>query len=97
MCSTFTKAYGSHHFFGSGSFLQTRDVENVFDVIDNELLISLEPRFFTPIEVARLHCFPVNDGFSFPDSVPLKQQWKVLGNSLNVLVVGTILKQLLSQ
>jgi tRNA (cytosine38-C5)-methyltransferase len=26
-CSTFTKAYGSHHFFGSGSFLQTENLE----------------------------------------------------------------------
>jgi tRNA (cytosine38-C5)-methyltransferase len=97
ICSTFTKAYGSHHFFGSGPFLQTEKIDEPFDEVDNELLISLKPRFFTPSEVARLHCFPIDDGlFAFPESVPLKQRWKLLGNSLNVLVVGTILKKLIN-
>jgi tRNA (cytosine38-C5)-methyltransferase len=96
MCSTFTKAYGSHHFFGSGSFLQTAGLNTPFDTIDNELLISVKPRFFTPTEIARLHYFPIDDGmFAFPDGVSVKQQWKLLGNSLNCLVVGTILKGLL--
>jgi tRNA (cytosine38-C5)-methyltransferase len=98
MCSTFTKAYGSHHFFGSGSFLQTDCLDTPFDAIDNELLISVKPRFFTPTEIARLHYFPIDDGnFSFPKGVTVKQQWKLLGNSLNCLVVGTILKRLLAQ
>jgi tRNA (cytosine38-C5)-methyltransferase len=98
MCSTFTKAYGSHHFFGSGSFLQTEGLDEPFDAIDNELLISVKPRFFSPTEVARLHYFPIDEGmFSFPDSVSIKQRWKLLGNSLNVKVVGTILKELLNK
>jgi tRNA (cytosine38-C5)-methyltransferase len=96
-CSTFTKAYGSHHFFGSGSFLQTKHVEKPFETIDNELLISLEPRFFTPTEIARLHSFPIDQGaFQFPPGITLKQQWKLLGNSLNVNVVQVLLKYLFS-
>ncbi|KAI8895805.1 S-adenosyl-L-methionine-dependent methyltransferase [Globomyces pollinis-pini] len=120
--STFTKAYGTHHFFGSGSFLQTHNLDvshpcinsqSPFDTIDNELLISCKPRFFTPTEVARLHYFPIDEvvgsnghSFSFHPKTTLSQKWKLLGihhllmylgNSLNCKVVGTILKTLISK
>ncbi len=97
--STFTKAYGSHHFFGSGSFLQTSDLENPYKD-DPEQLIASKPRFFTPIEVARLHYFPLKGESSskhtleFPESVTVRQRWMLLGNSLNVKVVAELLKEL---
>ena len=46
-------------------------------------------RYFSPKEIARLHCFPTH--FSFPKSIDVKQQWKCLGNSMCVGVVAEIL------
>lgn len=95
-CSTFTKAYGSHHFFGSGSFLQTEKLDDVYNgTFSNEDLIRCVPRFFSPTEIAKLHFFPVGKGFSFPEDITLKQKWRLLGNSLNVKVVQIILQNLL--
>jgi tRNA (cytosine38-C5)-methyltransferase len=93
--STFTKSYGSHHFFGAGPMLQTLDLENHYDMYscDNELLISKKPRFFTPCEVSKLHGFPE---IKWPVGITLKQKWKLLGNSLNVEIISVIIKQLLS-
>lgn len=58
-------------------------------------------RYFSGIEIARLMGFPVSmpnistaSGsactFSFPDSCSMKQQWKLLGNSLNVRVAARV-------
>lgn len=49
--------------------------------------------FFLPSEVARLHCFPP---IQFPN-LTVKQQWKLLGNSVSVLVIGHILKHGLAE
>ncbi|TPX66707.1 DNA (cytosine-5-)-methyltransferase [Spizellomyces sp. 'palustris'] len=59
-CSCFTKAYGSHHVIGSGSFLQTDKFEKPHNFDDPTDLLDLGLRFFTPTEVARLHAFPVD-------------------------------------
>ncbi|KAJ3319708.1 tRNA (cytosine-5-)-methyltransferase [Boothiomyces sp. JEL0866] len=91
-CSTFTKAYGSHHFFGSGSFLQTENLDKPYEKCDNEKLIASKPRFFTPTEIRKLHYFP--DSFTFPKDTTLQQKYRLLGNSLNCRVVGEILKAL---
>ncbi|KAJ3302518.1 C-5 cytosine-specific DNA methylase [Kappamyces sp. JEL0829] len=108
--STFTKAYGTHHFFGSGSFLQTQDLDHPY-VDDAEHLIRSAPRFFSPTEVARLHAFPLKDDVAgrprdhwleFPPDITMKQRWALLGNSLNglwtlltiVCVVAALLKEL---
>ncbi|KAI8818991.1 S-adenosyl-L-methionine-dependent methyltransferase [Fimicolochytrium jonesii] len=110
----FTKAYGSHHVIGSGSFLQTRDFNKQIDPASHPAVLSLRPRFFTPTEVARLHAFPVDSspsssspsntddsagmerhGFSFPASITLAQKWRLLGNSLNVRVVGVLMRDVL--
>lgn len=53
------------------------------------LLQSLQLRYFTPEEVTRLMCFP--NWFEFPLSVTKKQKYKVLGNSVNVLVITSLL------
>ncbi|KAH9397208.1 tRNA (cytosine-5-)-methyltransferase [Tyrophagus putrescentiae] len=58
-----------------------------------QLLRSLGLRFFTPREVANLMSFPPN--FEFPPDLNLKQQYRVLGNSVNVLVCQYLLRILL--
>jgi tRNA (cytosine38-C5)-methyltransferase len=52
-------------------------------------------RLFTPREIANLLCFP--SYFSFPASTTIKQQYRLLGNSINVLVVSEVLKYLLME
>ncbi|RGB29403.1 S-adenosyl-L-methionine-dependent methyltransferase [Rhizophagus diaphanus] len=52
-CSCFTKSYGSHHIYSSGSLIQVKNLE------DPSSLLNLKLRFFTPEEVARLHTFPL--------------------------------------
>lgn len=47
-------------------------------------------RYFSGTEMARLLGFPRN--FSFPANVSLKQQWKLVGNSLNVCVAAKVLE-----
>lgn len=54
-----------------------------------EALATLKPRYFTSREIANLHCFP--DGFCFPSYISLKQQYALLGNSLNSAVAATLL------
>jgi len=100
-CSVFTKAYGSHHVFGSGPMIQTREFDQDLDYSDRSSLLKAGLRFFTPSEIARLHVFPIDslkaDGletmeFEFPNELTLRQKWQLLGNSLNVLVVGELIK-----
>ena len=79
--------------------IQTRELEEDLDYSDRDSLLRAGLRFFTPLEVARLHAFPVDvksDGadkmeFEFPEGFTLRQKWKLLGNSLNVKVVGDII------
>ena len=47
-------------------------------------------RFFTPKELLKFHCF--SKQFSFPPSLSIIQQYKLIGNSLNVQVVTFLLK-----
>ena len=58
------------------------------------MLKELRLRYFSPSEICLLLGFPPE--FSFPDSVTLKQQYKVLGNSLSVSVVGLLVLSLIS-
>lgn len=96
----FTKAYG-RYFEGTGSILSERKIDKVEDVyrqIDSNsspedtlnLLKSLNLRFFTPTEICRLMCFPQN--FSFPNSISDSKKYSVLGNSINVKVVSSLIK-----
>ncbi|CAH3031200.1 unnamed protein product [Pocillopora meandrina] len=94
----FTKAYG-HYAEGTGSVLKMANIDDsdIFrryqDLADDkqkaELLSILKLRYFTPREVANLHGFPFE--FRFPSSLSIKQQYRLLGNSLNVLVVSELL------
>ncbi|KAI9173153.1 hypothetical protein H9P43_007284 [Blastocladiella emersonii ATCC 22665] len=90
--STFTKAYGSRHIFGSGSFLVSELLPAGGSqlISDVDRMVQLRPRFFSPAEVARLHCFP--DSLTFPKSVSRAQQYRLLGNSLNAQLVGELMK-----
>ncbi|XP_071850909.1 tRNA (cytosine(38)-C(5))-methyltransferase-like isoform X2 [Apostichopus japonicus] len=95
----FTKAYG-HYVEGTGSFLQHNNsltkqwaFEDRLD--SNVTLLRLQQlslRYFTPREVANFHCFPKE--FSFPSELSPKQQYRVLGNSLNAHVVSVLLRYL---
>ncbi|CRK96652.1 CLUMA_CG009922, isoform A [Clunio marinus] len=97
MC--FTKSY-SRYVEGTGSVfchLTKDELTLKLELIklnddDLELKKSLQLRFFTPLEVSRLMSFPPS--FKFPDKVTEKQKYKLLGNSLNVAVVGELMKLL---
>lgn len=100
----FTKGYG-RYVEGTGSVLQSSteaEMEYVFRGLEEQSeeerlsrLQTLQLRYFTPREVANLMGFP--QSFAFPEVVPVKQRYKVLGNSLNVLVVSKLLQILLSE
>ncbi len=47
-------------------------------------------RRFSPEEIVRMLGF--NKAFSFPDEIPLKQKWKLSGNSISVFVLEKLLK-----
>lgn len=92
-CATFTKAYGTKYVIGSGSFLQTKKFDLEYEPDDQEKLILLGLRFFTPLEIAALHAFPMEE-FSFPDDTILIHKYRTLGNGLNVAVVASLLHRL---
>lgn len=103
--TTFTKAYGSNYIIGTGSFLQTKRLDLIYEPDDRTVLPTLGLRFFTPYEIALLHALPVIDAsstvptlpvkFTFPADSTVPQQYRLLGNSLNVRVVTRILSHLL--
>ncbi|XP_028289355.1 tRNA (cytosine(38)-C(5))-methyltransferase isoform X1 [Parambassis ranga] len=99
----FTKGYG-RYVEGTGSVLQCcteTEMESVFTGLDQcseeekvQQLSKLKLRYFTPREVANLMGFP--QSFSFPAQISTIQQYRVLGNSLNVVVVARLLQLLVS-
>lgn len=94
--TTFTKAYGSKHIIGTGSFLQTIQLDLEYSPDDRLVLPNLGLRFFSPLEIALLHDFPIESGeFSFPAAVNDSQKYRLLGNSMNIRVVSLIFKILM--
>ena len=98
-CCCFTKAYG-HYVEGTGSVLQCDgNLDEAFrEYLDGgkktaEPLVKLRLRYFSPTEVAGLLWFPAK--FHFPSDVTIKQQYRLLGNSLNVYVVSVLLHRIL--
>ncbi|KAH8249067.1 hypothetical protein KR032_005609 [Drosophila birchii] len=59
-----------------------------------DLLHQIQLRYFTPREVARLMSFP--EEFDFPAETTNRQRYRLLGNSINVKVVGELIKLLTS-
>lgn len=109
-CCCFTRGY-YHYSVGTGSVLQvnegadldkayqlyltTKEQDEALDA--NQCIVHLKElklRYFTPREVANLMCFP--SSYSFPDDTGLVQCYRLLGNSVNVLVVSTLLCYLLN-
>lgn len=97
----FTAGY-TRYCEGTGSVLQAvgerGDMDRVYSKLDGEgveVLSELKLRYFTPREVASLLGFPSD--FSFPPTVTLRQQYKALGNSLNVTVVGLLIYSLVKR
>uniref|UniRef100_A0A668TM76 tRNA (cytosine(38)-C(5))-methyltransferase n=1 Tax=Oreochromis aureus TaxID=47969 RepID=A0A668TM76_OREAU len=99
----FTKGYG-RYVQGTGSVLQCcmeTKIESVFMGLDQcseeeklQRLLKLKLRYFSPREVANLMGFPQN--LIFPEKIPTIQQYRLLGNSLNVVVVAKLLQLLVS-
>ena len=98
----FTKGYG-HYVEGTGSVVQHNkdtDLESAFrnEGTEDERLEKikqLQLRYFSPNEVLKLMCFP--NWFTLPSSITQKQSYRVLGNSINVLVVTTLLLILINE
>ncbi|XP_069368987.1 tRNA (cytosine(38)-C(5))-methyltransferase isoform X2 [Paralichthys olivaceus] len=99
----FTKGYG-RYVEGTGSVLQScmeTELEKAFTHLEQcseeeklKRLMKLKLRYFTPREVANLMGF--SQSFCFPEQISTRQQYKALGNSLNVVVVTKLLQTLLS-
>lgn len=99
----FTKGYG-HYVEGTGSVLQSCsdvELESVFKSLEGlseeeklKQLSRLKLRYFTPREIGNLMGFPPH--FKFPPNISIKQQYRVLGNSLNVHVVAKLISLLVS-
>lgn len=101
----FTKSY-THYAEGTGSVYCPVDGKEAVEVFNGmekstlpteEQLIklkSLKMRYFTPQEVAKLMNFPSE--FTFPDNTIAKQRYRVLGNSINVAVVGKLIELLVN-
>ena len=94
----FTSSYGKF-VKGSGSVLYTGNEGKQFELTRPEdrqfdetwaegLDLQRDLRYCSGMELARL--FGFSDGFSFPQSISLKQQWKLIGNSLNVRVAARL-------
>ncbi|KAL3688302.1 hypothetical protein R1sor_014611 [Riccia sorocarpa] len=101
-CCCFTKSY-TRFAKGTGSFLATEVTtrgeseisfaEHIANLrSEGQSLAQLGLRYFTPREVANFHSFPRS--FAFPVHVRLKQRYALLGNSLSVAVVSSLLKYL---
>ncbi|KAK0143291.1 tRNA (cytosine(38)-C(5))-methyltransferase [Merluccius polli] len=104
----FTKGYG-HYVEGTGSVLQScveAEMHSVFRGLaelspgeqeqEEKLrrLRTLRLRYFTPREIANLMGFP--SSLAFPEGISTKQRYRVLGNSLNVRVVATLIQLMVS-
>ncbi|CAK1544924.1 unnamed protein product [Leptosia nina] len=102
----FTKAY-THYVDGTGSVFTEKSQDevkscyseaNLFELGSKEYIHKLQElklRYFTPKEVSALMMFPKE--YSFPNSITVKQCYRLLGNSVNVRVIGELLKILFSK
>lgn len=96
----FTKAY-SHYAEGTGSIYCPFDRDTINRIYERSkqfldepeehlvVLKKLKLRYFSPREVANLMCFP--NEFSLPKSVTDRQGYRLLGNSINIHVVGALI------
>ena len=103
--SCFTHSYG-RYIRGTGSILYEYDQtttepsrsiptlispeEREYDKDWSKDLDTSKLRYFSGSELC--HLFGFSDDFSFPPDTTLKQQWKLIGNSLNVLVASQLIQ-----
>ncbi len=62
-----------------------------------EILLPLRLRYFSPEELLRLFCFKDAGGdgtFRWPEGVSTKSKYRLIGNSVNVLVVSELIEYL---
>ena len=62
-----------------------------------EILHPLQLRYFSPGELLRLFCFEDVGGdssFQWPDGLSKKTKYRLIGNSVNVLVVTMLIEYL---
>ncbi|KAL1921808.1 uncharacterized protein VTP21DRAFT_10450 [Calcarisporiella thermophila] len=104
----FTKGY--HRLVeATGSILQMEENLDTYQYAVEGKMDVLRLRYFTPEEIALLMGFPIRTDqaanhlinhtdiyFSFPPSISLRQQYRLLGNSVNTYVVSQLLRYLLS-
>ncbi|KYQ89885.1 dnmA, DNA (cytosine-5-)-methyltransferase [Tieghemostelium lacteum] len=88
----YTRAYGKY-IEGTGSVLQT-DTRFQAEIDNNQSLIPLKLRYFSAKEITRLHGFP--ETFEFHPSFTSLQQYRLIGNSLNVKIISQLLLYLFS-
>uniref|UniRef100_A0A0X3NR69 tRNA (Cytosine(38)-C(5))-methyltransferase n=3 Tax=Schistocephalus solidus TaxID=70667 RepID=A0A0X3NR69_SCHSO len=87
----FTKGY-SQRFEGTGSFLLfpgENSMARTSGEANNNADDIPKLRYFHSQEVANLMCFPPS--FKFPPEITEKQRLRLLGNSINVLVVAHVM------
>lgn len=96
--SCFTSAYG-RYIRGTGSILYDDDScemklltpeEREFNEDWAKDLDLSKLRYFSGMELCRI--FGFNDDFSFPAGCSMKQQWKLVGNSLNVNLASRLVE-----
>ncbi|KAG2458576.1 TRDMT methyltransferase, partial [Polypterus senegalus] len=75
---------------GLGMAAVFKSLDSLSDEEKVRQLLQLRLRYFTPREIANLHGFPAH--FCFPQKTTLKQRYRLLGNSLNVRLVGRLLQ-----
>lgn len=95
-CCCFTKSY--HRYVkGTGSLLATSEVPQNGSLKKPDIcsLKHLGLRYFTPREVANLHSFP--EDFHFPPHISTRQQYALLGNSMNITVVASLFRYMFAQ
>lgn len=92
----FTSAYGRQLHMATGSLLlMNRDTSIEDDPLDKTDMTKYigNLRRFAPSELLRLFGFPLD--FSFPSTIPLEHQYKLVGNSVSVFVISELLIDLL--
>ncbi|CAJ1442524.1 unnamed protein product [Effrenium voratum] len=94
---TFTAAYGKPDYGGTGLsvtgplLMQASAAQPRFQHLEPSQWQQV--RYFSPKEVAGLMGFPA--GWQLPGELPLRTQWRLLGNSINVTVVSHLVSRLL--
>lgn len=86
----FMRGTGSVLYTGDGNFELIAPEQREYDPDWDEGLDWTKARYFSGQELARL--FDFSKDFSFPPTLTLGQQWKLVGNSLNARVAARLLE-----